>query len=45
MINSQDLFLKTGNPILDSFDFLKRFITLYDLLIGLLNEEISSLKV
>ena len=31
------MFLKTGNPIIISFDFLKRFCTLYDLLIDLLN--------
>ena len=31
------MFLKTGNPIIITFDFLKRFCTLYDLLIDLLN--------
>ena len=35
-----NLFFKTGNRT-KNFDFLKRFGTLYDLLIDLLNEQIS----
>ena len=43
MITYNNLFLKTGNPIFKNFDFLERFGTLYDLLIDLLNEKISTL--
>ena len=35
MINYYDLFFKTGNSVVKSFDFLKRFVTLHDLLIDL----------
>ena len=35
------MFFKTGNLSISSFDFLKRFSTLSDLLIDLLNEKIS----
>ena len=35
---------KTGNPKINNFDFLKRFGTLYDLLISSFNEEISTFK-
>ena len=44
MINCNNLFFKTGNPIIKNFDFLKRFGTLYNLLFDLLNEEISTIK-
>ena len=37
MINYNHLFFKTDNPIIKNFDFLKRFGTLYDLLIDILN--------
>ena len=40
MINNNLLF-KTGNPSINSYDFLKRFGTFYDLLIDLLNEKIN----
>ena len=40
-INYNYLFFKKGCP---SIDFLKKFGTLYDLLIGLLNEKINTLK-
>ena len=39
MINNNNLFFKTGGPIIKNFDFLKRFGTLYDLLLDLLHEE------
>ena len=45
MINYQNLLFKTGNPIIDNFDFFKRFGTLYDLLTDLLNRKISTIKV
>ena len=45
MINYQNLLFKTGNPIIDNFDFLKRFGTLNDLLTDLLNRKISTIKV
>ena len=41
MINYNNLFFKTGNLSISSFDFLKRFSSLSDLLIDLLNEKIS----
>ena len=44
MISCNDFFFKTGNLIIKNFDSLKRFDTLYDLLIDLLNEKISILK-
>ena len=44
MINYQNLFLKTGNPIIDILIFKKILGTLYDLLIHLLTEERSTLK-
>ena len=44
MINYNNLIFKTGNLIIKNFDFLKRFGTLYDLLIDLLSEEISTLE-
>ena len=37
------MFFKTGDPIINHFDFLKRF-DMYDLLIDLLNEKISTLE-
>ena len=43
MINYNNLFFKTGNFTIKNYDFLKTFGTLYDLLIDLLNEEISTL--
>ena len=44
IINYNDLFFKTGNPIIEKFVFLKRFDTLHDLLTDLLNEKISILN-
>ena len=44
MINNNKLLFSTGDPSVKNVDFLKRFCTLYDLLIDLLNEEISTLK-
>ena len=41
MINYNNLFFKRGNPSIENFDFFKRFGTLYNLVIDLLNEEIS----
>ena len=43
-INYKNLFFKTGDPIIKNFDFFKRFGTLYDLLIDLLNEKINTLE-
>ena len=45
MINYDNLLFKTGDPIIANYDFLKRFGTLHNLLIDLLNEKISTLKV
>ena len=44
MINFNDLFFKTGDPIIIKFDFLKEFGTLHDLLIDFINEKISISK-
>ena len=44
MTNFNNLFSKTGDSIINNFDFLKRFGTLYDLLLILLNEKISTLE-
>ena len=44
MINYNNLFFKTGDLIVKNFDFLKRFGTLYDLLIDLLKETTKTLK-
>ena len=44
MINYNNLFFKVGDAIIQNFDFLKRFGTLHDLLIDLLNEEIGTYK-
>ena len=44
MINYNDLFFKTGDPNINNLDFLKWFGTLYDLLLDLLNEKISTKK-
>ena len=44
MTNCNNLFSKTGDSIISNFDFLKRFGTLYDLLLVLLNEKISTLE-
>ena len=38
------MFFKTDNPLINKFNFLKRFVTLYDLLIDLFNKIISNLK-
>ena len=43
MINYNNLFFKAGDLSIKNFDFLKRFGTLYDLLIDLLSEKISTL--
>ena len=42
MIKYKNLIFKTGNP---AYDFLKRFGTLYDFLIYLLNERTDIIKV
>ena len=39
MIYYNNLFFKTGNSSIKNFDFSKRFGTLYDLLIDLLNKK------
>ena len=44
MINYNNLFSKAGNHIIKNFGFLKRFGTLYDFLIDLINEKTSTLK-
>ena len=44
MTNYNSLSFKTGNPVINNFDFLKRFGTLYDLLLDLLKEEIDTDK-
>ena len=44
MINHSALFFKSEDPIIGSHDFLKRFGTLYDLLIDLLSEKIDITK-
>ena len=44
MVNYNNLFFKTGNPTIGNYDFLKRFGTLHNLLIDLLNEKISISK-
>ena len=41
MIYYNNLFFKTGNSSIKNFDFSKRFGILYDLLIDLLNKNIS----
>ena len=43
-INYKDLFFKSGNPAISNYDFYKRFGTLYDLLIDLINWKISLRK-
>ena len=45
MINYKNLFFITSNTIIDNFSFVKRFGTLYNLLIDLLSEDISTLQV
>ena len=37
IINYKNLFLKAGNPIIDNYNFLKKFGTFYDFSIDLLN--------
>ena len=44
MINYNHWFFITGDPIIKNFDFLKRFGTLYDMLLDLLNKKISTIK-
>ena len=44
MINCNKLFLKTGDPIIKNYDFLKSFGTLHDLLLDLLSKETSTIK-
>ena len=44
MINYKNLLFKESNPTIDNYDFLKRFGTLYDFLIDLLNEIIGIIK-
>ena len=38
-ISYKNLLFKSGNPAVDNYDFFKRFSTLYDFLIHLLNEK------
>ena len=42
MINYNNLFFKTNNPVINNFDFLKRFGKLYNLLLDLLKEKIDT---
>ena len=42
MINYNNLFFKTNNPVINNFDFLKRFGKLYNLLLDLLIEKIDT---
>ena len=44
-INYKNLLFKTGDPAIYDYDFLKRFGTLYDFLIDLLNENTGITKV
>ena len=44
MINYNNLFFKTGDPVFKNFDVLKKFGTLHDLSTDLFNEEISTLE-
>ena len=44
MINYDNLFFKTGNPIIKIFDFLKRFGTLFDLFTNLLDKKINTFR-
>ena len=43
-INYKNLFFKSGIPTINNYDFLKRFGTLYDFLIDLLNKKTSLKK-
>ena len=43
-INYKNLFFKSGIPTISNYDFLKRFGTLYDFLIDLLNKKTSLKK-
>ena len=45
MIKYKNLFFKAGNPIINNYHFLKRFGTLYDFLIDLLNERLLKHKM
>ena len=40
-INYKNLLFQSGSPVIDNYDFFKRFCTLYDFLIELLSEKIS----
>ena len=42
MINYNSLFFKTGNPVINNFDFLERFGTLYDILLDLRKEKVDT---
>ena len=44
LINYNNLFFKTGDPIINKYDFLKRFDTLNDLWFKLLKKNISVIK-
>ena len=44
MINYNNLFFKTGNSSIGNLTFSKKFSTLYDLLIDLLNKKWASMK-
>ena len=44
LINCNNLFFKTGDPIINNYDFLKKFDTLNDLLLKLLNKEVITIK-
>ena len=41
MINYKNLFFESGNSTISNYDCFKRFETLYNLLINLLNEKMS----
>ena len=41
MINYNNFLFETANPFINNFDFLKRFGSLHDLLIDVLNEKIN----
>ena len=44
MFNYNNLFFKTGDPVIKNFDVLKRFDALHDLSTDLFNKEISALE-
>ena len=44
MINHNNLFFKTGNFVIDNYNFLKKFGTLHDVFFDLITEAISIKK-